>query len=315
MKLSHTIFQYVDRKQSTGMRFHESARILKCFCRSVGDIPLAKVTEDAVRVFLNGAGPPTAIWRNKYGVLAGFYRYAIARGYVASSPLPRDVPKLPQDFVPYVYTRDELRRLLAAIPQNQKYKWCAMEAHTLRALILLLYGSGLRISEALSLRVVDADLNARLLTIRETKFYKTRLVPVGPKLAGVLRRYLAQQRRNQHIQGEQAHFFTTKRGEPIKTPTVQKSFQRLRQLAGVERHDGSRYQPRLHDLRHSFAVHRLTAWYREGADVQRLLPQLSTYLGHGSLVGTQRYLTMTPELLGEASDLFERYAMREVIHE
>jgi len=76
----------------------------------------------------------------------------------------------------------------------------------------------------------------------------------------------------------------------------------------VLRHDGARYQPRLHDLRHAFAVHRLVAWYRQGADVQRLLPQLATYLGDVHLAATQRYLTMTPELLQEASQLFERYA-------
>ena len=72
--------------------------------------------------------------------------------------------------------------------------------------------------------------------------------------------------------------------------------------------DGARYQPRLHDLRHSFATHRLTSWYRQGADVQRLLPVLATYLGHESVAGTQVYLTLTPELLREASLRFERYA-------
>jgi site-specific recombinase XerD len=77
----------------------------------------------------------------------------------------------------------------------------------------------------------------------------------------------------------------------------------------VHRNDGARYQPRLHDLRHSFAVHRLVSWYRQGADVQRLLPQLSTYLGHVHVASTQHYLTMTPELLQEASLRFELYAM------
>ena len=81
--------------------------------------------------------------------------------------------------------------------------------------------------------------------------------------------------------------------------------------AGVARHDGARYQPRLHDLRHAAAVHRLVSWYRMGADVQKLLPQLATYLGHVHIAATQRYLTMTPELLSEASRRFERYAMEE----
>lgn len=90
---------------------------------------------------------------------------------------------------------------------------------------------------------------------------------------------------------------------------AERAFCRLRESAGVHRHDGARYQPRLHDLRHGFAVHRLVSWYRQGADVQRLLPQLATYLGHVHVAATQRYLTMTPELLHEASLRFERYAM------
>ena len=95
---------------------------------------------------------------------------------------------------------------------------------------------------------------------------------------------------------------------------VQKVFQRLRQKAGICRHDGARYQPRLHDIRHTSAVHHLTAWYRDGADVQRLLPQLATYLGHIQLASTQRYLTMTPELLEHANRRFEHYALAEDDH-
>lgn len=88
---------------------------------------------------------------------------------------------------------------------------------------------------------------------------------------------------------------------------VEKSFQRLRGLAGVHRADSSSYQPRVHDLRHTFAVHRVMEWYRQGADVQSLLPALSTYLGHVNLASTQRYLTMTPELLAEANSRFQNY--------
>jgi integrase/recombinase XerD len=88
---------------------------------------------------------------------------------------------------------------------------------------------------------------------------------------------------------------------------VEKCFVRLRRIAGIARHDESSYQPRLHDLRHSFAVHRVTAWYRQNKDVQHWLPALSTYLGHVDLSATQRYLTMTPELLEQANRRFEHY--------
>ncbi len=174
-------------------------------------------------------------------------------------------------------------------------------------LVLLLYGAALRIIEALHLTLTDVDLDARLLTIRESKFYKTRLVPMRPDPTGVLRSYV-DQRAKEYSPKPEAALFMTRNGIPLACSTAENIFRRLRVRAGVLRYDGSRYQPRLHDLRHAAAVHRLVSWYREGADVQRLLPQLATYLGHGHSAGTQRYLPMTPELLHEASTRFERYA-------
>ena len=99
--------------------------------------------------------------------------------------------------------------------------------------------------------------------------------------------------------------FVTRTGTAVTRGMAERAFVRLRAIAGIAREDGARYQPRLHDLRHSMAVHRLVAWYREGADVQRLLPQLATYLGHVDIAATQRHLTMTPELLREASRRFQ----------
>jgi len=111
-----------------------------------------------------------------------------------------------------------------------------------------------------------------------------------------------------HPSQPEAPFFVSRTGSRLTRRAAEHTFSRLRLRAGVLRHDGSRYQPRLHDLRHAFSVHRLVAWYRQGADVQRLLPQLATYLGHIHIATTQRYLTMTPELLQEASKRFEHYA-------
>ena len=114
--------------------------------------------------------------------------------------------------------------------------------------------------------------------------------------------------------GDDSRFFLGKRGAPISLNTLEHAFQRLREHAEVCRAKDARYQPRLHDLRHTFAVHRLTEWYRQGADVQRLLHHLSVYLGHAHLAATQVYLTMTPELLHEAGTRFERYALGEGGH-
>ncbi len=309
MKLHDLTTHYVTHKQSMGIRFRTEVRVLKSFSRKIGDVDVEQLESDAVEAFLTGSGPVTRFWHRKYEVLSGFYRFAIARGHVAASPLPRTAPKPPPPFVPYIYSQDELQRLLAAAESCQHAR-AKMQSHTCRALILLLYGAGLRISEALSLTLVDVDLPSAILTIRESKFYKTRLVPIGSQLTGAMTIY--QSRRLQEYPAKlSAPFFVSRMGELLTIQTAENTFRRICLSAGVVRHDGARYQPRLHDLRHAAAVHRLVSWYRMGADVQKLLPQLATYLGHVHIAATQRYLTLTPELLKEASRRFERYAMEE----
>jgi integrase/recombinase XerD len=258
-----------------------------------------------VYTYIAGTGPVTRFWHRKYEVLRGFYRFAIARGYVASSPLPKSIPKRPQ-FVPYIYSREELQRLLDSTASCESSN-SKLQPYICRMLILLLHGAALRISEALSLTLDDVDLCAGLLTIRESKFYKTRLVPMGPDLTRLLKIYVAQ-RAKEYSTKPDAPLFMTRNGTPLMRSTAENVFARLRVLADVLRRDGSRFQPRLHDLRHAAAVHRLVSWYRAGAEVQRLLPQLATYLGHVHIAGTQRYLTLTPELLHEAGERFECYA-------
>jgi site-specific recombinase XerD len=302
MKLSALVAQYVAYKQSMGMRFHTEDRTLRSFCRAMGEVSVAEIASDRVHA---GSGPVTRFWHRKHEVLRGFYRFAMARGYAASSPLPKIIPK-PPHFVPHIFSHEELQRWLAATACCESPR-SKLQPYTCRMLILLLYGAGLRIGEALSLRLSDVDLTASILTIRESKFYKTRLVPMGPDLAGAVGQYVAQRAKAHPTQLDGA-LFLTRSGTSVARHTAENVFSRLRVRAGVLCHDGGRYQPRLHDLRHAFAVHRLVSWYRQGADVQRLLPQLATYLGHVHIAGTQRYLTLTPELLHEASQRFERYA-------
>ena len=307
MRLSEIIGQYVAYKQSMGMRFHTEARTLKSFCQAMGDLPITEVQADRVADFLAGTGAVTRFWHRKQEALRGFYRFAIARDYVTTSPLPSRAPQPPRAFVPYIFSHDELRRLLdnaAFLDDNSRSH---VQFHTCRTLILLLYGAGLRISEALSLTLGDVNLTTGILTIRESKFYKTRLVPIGADLIRTVTSYLAKRAMDQPTQPD-APLFVSRTGTPVTRQAAENTFRRLRVRAGVLRHDGARYQPRLHDLRHSFAVHRLVSWYRQGADVQRLLPKLATYLGHVHIAATQRYLTLTPELLDQASRRFERYA-------
>ncbi len=308
MTLREVIEQYVVWRQAHGAKFTTAANLLRNFLRYAnGDATCDVVTTTQVLAFLAGKRPMARHRENKYYALVGLWRYAVSRGHATHSPLPISEPKSPPRKPPYIYSHDELRRLLdPATVESTRRDAVQLDAVTFRTLLLLLYGAGLRFSEATGLRLADVDLVERVLTIRATKFYKSRLVPIGPQLATVLANYM--RRRGGLARGETSFLLANRDGTRLASSTVQAAFDALRRIAQVHRMAGGRQNPRLHDLRHSFAVHSLTAWYRQGADVQRLLPVLSTYLGHSDLEGTKVYLSMTPELLQQASLRFARYA-------
>lgn len=315
MKLHQLIDQYVAFRKNLGAKFEANEALLHTFSRVVGESRnIRNVKPPQVVEFLDGCSVATCYWHRKYIVLRGFFRYALSRGYLSALPLPATMPKWPERFKPYIYSREELRRLLDCTRTAQTRR-CQMEAHTFRTLLLLLYGAGLRVSEALSLNLEDVDLKEAVIIIRDTKFFKTRLVPLGKELNEVMAQYVAGRKRTGHSPSGEAPFFVSTLGTRLGRRLLDRNFQRLRGLAGVRREDGARYQPRLHDLRHTAAVHRLMAWYREDQDVQRLLPLLSTYLGHTSIACTQIYLSLTPDLLHESSKRFARYVFGEVGHE
>jgi site-specific recombinase XerD len=219
------------------------------------------------------------------------------------------MPKLPPQRSPYVYSVDELRRLLEATSVLHINN-TPLQAPMCRMLLILLYGSGLRIGEALHLTLRDIDLIEKIVTVRHTKFFKTRLVPIGPKLAQELAAYMQRRRDLPLPLGDDSRLFTTKTGRGWPYPHVNTLFHHVRRAAGIVCAAECR-PPRIHDIRHTAAVHRVVAWYRAGRDVQRLLPRLATYLGHVDIKSTQRYLHMTTDLLQEASQRFASYAQSE----
>jgi site-specific recombinase XerD len=314
MKLAEVIQTYVTFKRSMGMHFHSEDCLLRAFCRAVGDVDILNVKPAAVQAFLDGKGPVTAVWGLKFRVLRSFYRFAISRGFATQSPLPTSLPQLPPPFVPYIYSTEELRRLLAATHVIEAPE-SPLQARTVRTLLLLLYGTAMRIGEALSLTLNDVDLAQAVVTVRNAKFFKARLVPIGPKLTHELSLYEGRRRQLSLPDGDASSFFATRTGHRFRYQYASTLFQRVRREAEIHREAGASYPPRLHDIRHTSATHRLIAWYRSGADVQKLLPQLATYLGHADISSTQLYLSMTPELLREASARFEQYAQPEVRYE
>jgi integrase/recombinase XerD len=290
--LSEAVRIYVERKRSSGLSYVKSGQDLLSFSKQVGDVPLGLVSARQVSVFLSGPRTSTVTWRNKYRLLKNFFEFWAARGGLQALPLPPIRPPCPQTFVPYVYSRTELRLLLRGTRLSQKRHECKIGPQTLQVLLLFLYGTGALVGEALRLGREDVDLKSDLVTIRGNRFNRVRRIPIGPDLHKRLRTYLHSVSRKMS-QGKT--FFANKDGTAIKARILCKSFERLRKVSGIARHDGACYQPRLHDLRHTFAVHRLTAWFKQGADLNRMLPALSAYLGQAGLGSTERYLSMTPE--------------------
>src|SRR6266851_4221651 len=145
MNLPPAIDQYVSHKRSLGMQCKTMARILRAFSKAIGDVNVDQVKEKAASSFIYGNGPVTANLHSKLYVLRGFYRYLLSRGYITRSPLPTQIPKEPEPLIPYIYSREELQRVLQAAEKESH--WCKLETPTLRTLLLLLYGAGLRISE------------------------------------------------------------------------------------------------------------------------------------------------------------------------
>ena len=204
-------------------------------------------------------------------------------------------------FVARIFTPDEIGRLLAAADRMPPDTRSPQRHRVMSALFRVLYGCGLRLGEALRLRVEDVDLTAGVLTIHEAKFRKERLVPMSASLSAYLQRYHEEM-------GERpsdAIFFAAPHGSIYSAHTPYAVFRRMLRAAMIP-HGGRGQGPRVHDLRHTFAVRRLEAWYREGADLSSKLPVLSTYLGHESIAGTQRYLQLTVSLHPDLSSLLER---------
>jgi integrase len=232
-------------------------------------------------------------------VVRGFARYCALFEPTTEIPAPRLLGPAYRRSTPYLYTAAEQRVLLTAARQLAPAH--GLRPHTYVALLGLLLCTGLRISEALHLGRDDVDWQRRLLLVKQTKFRKSRVVPLHPSAVQALRAYA--RRRDQLLPRAQAdRFFLSGAGAALTYAAVRETFGELRTLLPVP---AGRKRPRLHDFRHTFACQRLLAWYREGIDVDHAIAALATYLGHAQVTDTYWYLTATPELLALAADRFQ----------
>lgn len=287
MNLSDCVREYVSRKHSNGFAFEHGELLLLRLCRVVGDIPLEEVNPPQVMACLDIRVTGNTTWRLNYQIFARFFEYWQYRGVTGKLDLPDPRPQVTQTFIPYIYSRNELRTIFRCAGKT----WPSIRRtgpQTLRTALVFLYATGAVTNEVTALKLSDIDFKRSLVTIGR----RPRRVPFGTDLGDVLGRYITWRRRSGVVCPA---LLVSKHDHPLSIDRFRKDFRKICTIAGIARIDGERYQPRLQDLRFTFAVHRITAWIKNGSDINRMLPALASYMGQVGLGATERYLSMTPE--------------------
>jgi integrase/recombinase XerD len=288
MKFSDGINQYVTHKQAIGIKFESGRRYLVSLSRRIGDIDLSQIKIEQVLTFLNNSDAAVATWRLKYYALLRFFDFWASRGAMPYLPLPPPRLGARQSFIPYVYSRAELRTLLRLKEKNQRI---TIDQPMMRAFLLTVYGTGASVGEVIGLLVEDVNLKTRNIAIRNKSPSKSRRIPICNDLCEILQKYLSWRCKRNF---QNPHLFVTKGDHPAPLAIVRRSFRRRCEFAKIIREESAIYQPRLQDLRCTFAVHRITSWIRSKTDLNRMLPALASYMGL-ELCSSERYLFMTPE--------------------
>jgi integrase/recombinase XerD len=289
--------KFLQEKHACGYAYHEPTRILRWLDdflvqeglttqelpRSIARKWLAKKAHETVRT-----------QQRRITVIRHCSRFLLRLGYSAYVPDSTLAARSPSSFVPRILTDDEIRKLFQAVDALEPTARSPLRHLIMPEVFRLLYGCGFRVGEVLKLRVQDVDLNQGIITVRQGKFRKDRLVPPALSLINRLRKYAASFEKR----SPDAIFFPAPNEGPFSLRTVYGLFRKLLLGCGIP-HAGRGKGPRIHDYRHVFAVHTLRRWYRNGEDLDAKLPLLATYLGHQHLSGTQRYLHLTAELFPE----------------
>jgi len=291
MKLEEGIDLYVHGRRAAGVSFTTAYKIYRAFLRSAGDLPLSQICCHHVLQFLDRHSTSTVAFRRRHSLLRHLFEHWAAHGAMARLPMPPNRPPLRSHFLPYIYTKEELRRLLQSACQsgtaNDK-----IHHRTVRAAVLTLYATGATVGEITRLRREDVDLQNGSIKFSGSQLKVSRCIPIGRDLVRVARQFAAWQRRT----GRHTEFFFSRiDGKEISPRALRGYFERFRRMAGISGYLGSSQSPCLRDLRATFAVHQITTWIRRKEDLNRMLPALGAYLGNSGLESTERYLLLTPE--------------------
>ena len=304
--LREALQEYLELRRGLGFKMHDAALMLRRFVAFMEEQQAPSIT---IRLALEWVEQATTVKpaerARRFVFVRGFARHRSATDPLTEVPSATLMPYRSTRARPYLYTEQEVRGLLdAALQMPIRWPSTPLRPWVFHCLLGLLSVTGLRISEALDLKLEDVDLDQAVLTIRAAKFGRSRLVPLHPSTVTVLARYL--QRRKQHLGLRRSDYvFVSNRGTRLDLGRVHRAFYALSRQTGL-RAPGARNGPRLHDFRHRVAVQVLTHWYESGEDPARRLPVLSTYLGHVYVAGTYWYLSDSPELMAQAMARLER---------
>jgi site-specific recombinase XerD len=304
--LANFFDQFVQYKRALYRKYCADAEVLRLFDRYLDNCHIADwqaIDSALIDDFLKSRHRVRpGSYNHLLGVLRRLFAFAIMQQWIEQNPVAARPRHNTGGRIPYLFDLSAAKRLLAAarsLPERSRARYRGLVYETVFA---LLYGLGLRVGEVARLKLADADLTHDMLFIRETKFNKSRIVPMGPQLAQRVKRYV-EIRYGSTAAPELPLFSFTKRG-CIDEGTISITFHAL--VPKLELHIPPGVSPpRLHDLRHSFAVATLLRWYREGIDPNCRLMHLATFLGHVDPNSTAVYLTITEDLLHQAAQRFQ----------
>jgi integrase len=305
--LRQAVHEYLSMRRNLGFKLREAGNALLDFATYMEQHRAPYITQ---ALALSWAQQPVNVqpahWATRLSFIRGFARYRSSSDPRTQVPAPGLLPFQPRRAHPYLYSDAEIKSLLrAALNMQPRYQNGALLPWVYYCLFGLLYVSGLRLGEARNLELQDVDLKAEVLTIRNAKFGKTRVVPLHASTCKVLADYIA--RRQLHWADRQvsAYLFVSSWGNRLDSAQIHRAFYMLSRQIGL-RGESDSHGPRLHDMRHRFATNTLVNWYRSHQDPERLLPLLSAYLGHVHIADTQWYLESSPELMCEAMRRLEQ---------
>lgn len=304
--LSQSLEEYLTLRRGLGFKLKQDGRLLSQFVSFIYREGSSYITTElALRWAVKPNKAQPCHWARRLRIVRLFAEYRRITDPRTEIPPPKLLSDTYHRSAPYIYTDEQIMRLIAAARELPSTVPGAtgLRAQTYYTLFGLLSVTGMRISEALSLNREHVDLNQALLTIRGTKFDKSRLVPVHKSTLEALRQY-SNFRDFIYPEPKTRSFLISERGTRLGYCAVLNTFVRLSREIGL-RGPSDSHGPRLHDLRHRFAVNTLINWYKEGVDIERRIHVLSTFLGHVKFSYTYWYLTAVPELLQLAAARLE----------